>query len=534
MPDGNLVFFGTTDGTAFHTTPGAYLSARPNASLDGFVLEWDPQTNTIVRSTLIGGSDQDLLTGLAMDAAGNVYVTGYTISKDFPVTPGAFYSPGTPEARVNVFVAKLDADLSTLDFALLFGGSYHPIPNAIALDSSGNVYIDGWGSPDLPVNPGAFETSFEPSLADGFLAKFDGNNGARIYLTYLADGHAGIPGALAAASDGSVWVAGKSAYGGVLNTPDALEPSLSNIYLTPPYLKHISADGSPQLYGTYLAEFLALAAPGVALVSDSVNFFQIHDFNIPSPAPKPPLITSVVNAASMSQPGYIAPGEILFIFGVSIGPDQPVGFEFDSAGRVSSNLVGFQVLIDGTAAPILFASKNQINVVSPFSLSMEASGSIFAIDAAVQVHNPGSSTPLMLTTTKVASLPGIFASESGAGLILNEDATTNGRDNPATQGSTISLFVTGLGPLTPAPVDGTIAPAATSKPALPIQVFLGHEPTDPYTQLDSANVQYAGDAPDQVEGVQQINVQLPAGALFSRLYIKAGSGVSNAVVFSEQ
>jgi hypothetical protein len=181
---GELVFAGTGDGTVFPTSSGAYLQARPNASLDGFVFEWDPQTNTIVHSTLIGGSNQDLLSSLTMDASGNFYIAGYTISTDFPRTQGAFYSPGTNSQGVNDFVAELDANLSTLDFSLLFGGSYHPIPTAIAVDSSGSVYIDGWGSENLPVSPGAFETSY----SQGFLAKFDGKNGARIYFTSLLSG----------------------------------------------------------------------------------------------------------------------------------------------------------------------------------------------------------------------------------------------------------------------------------------------------------------------------------------------------------
>ncbi len=248
MADGKVVVAGTADGAAFPTTPGAYLSARPNANLDAFVFEWDPQTNTIVHSTLIGGSNQDLLTTLTTDAAGNFYVAGYTVSTDFPLTPGAFYSPGTDSQGLLDFVAKLDPNLSALDFSLLFGGSYHPIPDAVAVDSAGNVYVDGWGSEDLPVSPGAFETSY----SGGFLAKFNGKNGARIYFTYLGDGDTGVPGSLAPASDGTIWVAGGDAYAGIVTTPDALEPAPSSPLLATAYLKHISADGTQQLYGTYL------------------------------------------------------------------------------------------------------------------------------------------------------------------------------------------------------------------------------------------------------------------------------------------
>jgi uncharacterized protein (TIGR03437 family) len=526
--DGILVFAGSTDGTAFPTTPGAYLHARPNVSLDGYVLEWDPQTNTIVHATLIGGSDQDRVSALTVDDSGNVYVTGYTISRDFPVTPGAFFSPGTDATHVNDFVVKLDPSLSTLEFSAFFGGSYHPIPNAIAVDSVGAVYIAGSGSRDLPVSPGAFETSF----TNGFMAKIDGKNGARIYLTYLGDGYGG-PGRIVPSFDGSVWVTGSTAFGGVVTTPDALEPTLSNIYTSPAYLKHISADGSRQLYGTYLAEFLCLVAPGVTLVTDVTNLFRIYDFNSPLP-PKSPMISSIVNGASLGQPDFIAPGEIVSIFGLSIGPDQPASYKFDSGGRVSSSLNGLQVIIDGIPAPILYASKNQINAVVPFEVVKQSSdGSAFG-DATVQVQNPGGALSLSIPATKVSSLPGIFATASGAGLILNQDATTNSAENPAMQGSTISLFVTGLGAMTPVPGDGTVATGALSRPVLPVRVFLGIGPESPYKQLDAGAVLYAGEAPGQIEGLQQINVQLPVGAVYSNLYIRAGAGISNPVVFFEQ
>jgi uncharacterized protein (TIGR03437 family) len=524
--DRKLIFGGTTDGTAFPTTPGAYLSARPNASLDGFVFEWDPKTNMVVHSTLIGGSNQDLLTQLTMDASGNFYVAGYTVSTDFPLTPGAFYSPGTDSQGLLDFVAKLDANLSTLDFSLLFGGSYHPIPNAVAVDSSGNVYIDGWGSEDLPVTPGAFETSY----SGGFLAKFNGQNGARIYFTYLGDGDSGFPGSLAPASDGTVWAAGGSQWGGVVITPDALEPNPSSVGPGAGYLKHISSDGSQQLYGTYLGEVLALVSPGVALATGSTNLFQIDDFNVPSQPPTGPLITSIVNAASLSQPDYISPGEIVSIFGLSIGPTQPVSYQLNSSGTVPSNLNGLQVLINVVAAPILYASENQINAVVPFSVMNTPAN----IDTATfEVQNPATAEDLSASTLWiVSSVPGVFES-GGTGLILNQDATQNTAANPAKQGTIISLFVTGVGPMTPSPLDGSFAIGTTSTPTLPIQVFLGTG-SGLYTPMNQNSIAYAGDAPGEIEGLQQINVQLPTGTVYSSLYITAGYGVSNAVAFFEQ
>ncbi|HEY4364091.1 MAG TPA: SBBP repeat-containing protein [Bryobacteraceae bacterium] len=515
-PNGRLIFAGTTDGTAFPTTSGAYLHARGTASLDGFVFEWDPQTNAIVHATLIGGSDQDRLTAVTVDDSGNVYVCGYTVSADFPVTQGAFNSPGTDPTHVNDFVAKLDPTLSTVKFSSLFGGNYHPIPNAIAVDSGGYVYIDGWGSQFMPVSPGAYETSY----SGGFMVKFDGKTGARIYLTYLGDGHDGVPGRIVPSSDGSAWVGGSNFYGGVVTTADALEPVLLNPYTNPHYLKHISADGTQQLY---------------ALVTDPTNLTRFHDFNAASSQLQPPLITAIVNAASMGQPGFLAPGEIVSIFGLSIGPDQPASYEIDSAGHISSDLHGLQVLMDGLPAPILYASKNQINVIAPFALPpLPSSGSVFDLYASVQVKGPAGAPTLSASPEQVASLPAVFVSPNGAGLILNQDSTTNGPKDPAMQGSIISLFATGIGAMSPVPAEGAIAMGPSSRPTIPVQVFLGTTATGSYVQLDQTAVRYAGDAPGEIEGLQQINVQLPLGAVYSRLYIQVGAAVSNLATFFEE
>jgi uncharacterized protein (TIGR03437 family) len=93
--------------------------------------------------------------------------------------------------------------------------------------------------------------------------------------------------------------------------------------------------------------------------------------------------------------------------------------------------------------------------------------------------------------------------------------------------------VTGLGSLSETPQDGSFATAGAS-PTLPIQIFLGSGPTASYVALDPSAIKYAGDAPGEIEGVQQINVQLPAGVAFNSLYVTAGPGVSNAVRFFEQ
>ena len=400
------------------------------------------------------------------------------------------------------------------------------------MDSADNVYVDGSGSENMPVTPGAFETSY----SGGFLVKLAGSNGARIYFTYLGDGVDGGPGPIVPASDGSVWVGGNTASGGMVVMPDASTQTPS--FEEASYFKHISPDGSQQLYATYSVyylgargAFLAMIAPGVVLQSSPTSFFQTQNFNASSQPLQGPLITSVVNAASFSQPDYVAPGEIVSITGLSIGPAQPVSYSVVN-GVVSSNLNGLQVLIDSLAAPILYASANQINAIVPWGVYVSAFGGLEGYPVSLEVRNPALGTALTTTVTPITSQPGIFQA-GGAGLILNPDGTLNGQTNPAQQGSIVSLFVTGLGPLSEAPQDGSFATASAS-PTLPIQVFLGSASTASHVALDPSAIKYAGDAPGAIEGLQQINVQLPAGMVFNSLCVTAGPGVSNAVTFFEQ
>lgn len=491
----NVYVAGTTDGTAFPTTPGAYLHARPVASLDGFVFLLNPATGALLFSTLFGGSNLDYLTGLAIDSNGGIAVLGYTASPDFPATSSAFLHS---VARENIFVAKLDPTGSSLQFSSLFGGTYNSVSSAIAIGPSDDVYIAGWTyAPDLPVSPGAFDVPLPviPMSDQGFVARLDGATGARVYLTYLGDPNGGA-GRLLPASDGTVWVLGGfysgSIYGGPpLLTADALAPCVPNFYDVHADVKHLSADGSQLLYGTMLDGVLSLDASGVVRISSSASLYQTIDLT----APQPPHITCVANAATLYGP--ISPGMIITIFGPSIGPDVPTGQQLTAAGMVSPDLNGLEVLVGGIAAPILYASRNQINVVTPFGAPSAGTVDIAVVRSGVPMGT--------FSATAAPASPGIFTQNgagSGAGVIFNQDGSLNGPANPASLGSTLSIYVTGLGPLTPMPLDGFIPTTATSKPALPIQVGLNDSSI-------TFPILYVGDVPQMVEGVQRIDVQLP-------------------------
>jgi uncharacterized protein (TIGR03437 family) len=210
-----------------------------------------------------------------------------------------------------------------------------------------------------------------------------------------------------------------------------------------------------------------------------------------------PGITAVVNAASYGA-STVAPGELVTIFGMSIGPADPQHLTLDAHGRVSTSLGGVTVSFDGTPAPLLYVSSGQINAVAPFSLAGKSTTLLKLTAPGGQVYS--------VALPVSAGAPAIFtmdASGSGQGAILNGDYSVNSPSRPAARGSSIAIYATGTGVLTPGVEDGTVIPL--DNPPLssaPVSVTIGGLP---------ATVGYQGAAPGLVAGVAQINVQVPAG-----------------------
>ncbi|HTA68954.1 MAG TPA: IPT/TIG domain-containing protein [Bryobacteraceae bacterium] len=242
--------------------------------------------------------------------------------------------------------------------------------------------------------------------------------------------------------------------------------------------------------GTYTGT-VTISSPGVASQTVSVT--------LTIGAAPPPAITAIVNAATL-QPGAIAPGEIISIFGTNFGPLLPQTFTLTSAGTVPTTLGGVTVMFNNVSAPVLYVSSTQINAIVPYETAGQTS-----VSAEVQF---GGLTSAMLQANVVATEPGIFSLSqggSGQGAILNQDYSVNGANNPAAKGSVIQIFATGEGQLVPPVATGSVTPGAPpfSKPVATVTVTIGGQ---------TAQIEYAGEAPTLVAGVIQINAVIPAGA----------------------
>jgi Beta-propeller repeat len=171
---GNVYVAGATDSSDFPGIgPGSADSTLEGS--EAFVAKLNSDLSSILAATFLGGSGFDEADALALDSLGNVYVAGFTDSSDFPgIGPGSADST-FGESIFEGFVAKLNSDLSSILAATFLGGNGDDSPNALAVDTVGNVYVAGATedfSSDFPgIGPGSADSTFG-ELFEGFFEAF--------------------------------------------------------------------------------------------------------------------------------------------------------------------------------------------------------------------------------------------------------------------------------------------------------------------------------------------------------------------------
>jgi photosystem II stability/assembly factor-like uncharacterized protein len=137
---GNAYIVGQTNSTNFPVA-GALQPTRGGTFRDVFVTKLNPTGTALVYSTYLGGSSSELGYGIAVDSAGNAYVTGYTFSADFPHTAGAYQQSKVGDN--DAFVAKLNASGNALVYSTFLGGNNTEAGYGIGVDAAGNAYVAG-------------------------------------------------------------------------------------------------------------------------------------------------------------------------------------------------------------------------------------------------------------------------------------------------------------------------------------------------------------------------------------------------------
>ncbi len=191
---GNAYVTGSTDSVAatFPETTGVFQSVNAGRS-DAFVAKVNPTGSALVYATFLGGDRDDVGRGIAVDGAGNAYVTGASDhrSHNFLDAPGFRKTVSTPGADIDAFVVKVSPTGSALVYASFLGGRHTDVGYGIAVDGAGNAYVTGDAGGRCCVDAlfrtttGVFQATFGGGNADAFVAKVNPTGSALVYLSLL-------------------------------------------------------------------------------------------------------------------------------------------------------------------------------------------------------------------------------------------------------------------------------------------------------------------------------------------------------------
>ncbi len=277
-------------------------------------------------------------------------------------------------------------------------------------------------------------------------------------------------------------------------------------------------DGGPvNSAGIDQAGSMAFSPAGDLYFTDDNRIRRLTGIANATPAPSVNA-GGVVNSASYAG-GSLTPGELVAIFGSNFGATalETAGIENN---YYPTGLGRTQVLFNGYPGTIIAVTPTQINAIVPYAAT-------FNTTASVQVE-VDSALSLPVSLPVAAAAPGLStANQTGSeeAAIVNSDGAINSASNPAARGSTVSLYGTGLGPMflplatngyNPVLPDGALTISTPyPMPQGPVTVSIGGEP---------AQVLYFGAAPFLVNGVFQVNVQIPSGIAAGNAAITISSG----------
>jgi uncharacterized protein (TIGR03437 family) len=401
--------------------------------------------------------------GLCIDRAGTVYVADADRILKWP--PGGVVTTvagnGLPGAAGDGAQATL-AQLSQ--------------PHACAVDSFGNLYIaDTYNHRIRKVDAGGTITTVAGTGQPGYSGDEGAATAADLYQ----------PAGAAVDDNGDIFIS------------DTANNRIRQV--TPDGVIHTIAGTGAASYGGDGGAALNAQINGPAgILLDGAGGLFFADTNnnrvrmlVPNAVVSPPVVVVVVeppltveNAASLIA-GPVAPGELVTISGMGLGPQAGVGGTYDASGLLENQLAGTEVRFDGALAPLLYAQASQINAQVPYTVSGNGS-------THMEVFYQGQSIGT-LDLTVTANVPAVFLP------IVQQDGTYNSRTDPAPHGTFLTFYATGDGIEYGPDLAGLPAAAPYPFPVLPVTVTLAGM---------AAEVTYAGSAPGLV-GLLQVNALVP-------------------------
>jgi hypothetical protein len=241
---GDAYVAGFTTSTDF---PNENAERPPGGGVvDAFVSKLNPAGSALIYSTYLGGNRLDFGKDIAVDSAGDAYVTGSTSSTNFPTLSALQPSNGGGE---DAFVTKLSSADGALIYSTYLGGSGDDESDGIAIDPGGNAFVAGsTTSPQFPTTLGALQLN-DKGLEDAFVTKLNATGSALSYSTYVGGSSYDGANAIAVGADGEAYVTGRS-FSADFPTQHPLQPALAGI--GDAFVAKLNSTGGALAYSTYL------------------------------------------------------------------------------------------------------------------------------------------------------------------------------------------------------------------------------------------------------------------------------------------
>jgi len=331
---------GETVSTDFPTV-AAFQGNCDNCAIptyDGFVTKVNPTGTALVYSTYLGGSGKDVGLGIMVDGAGDAYVTGETVSTDFPTAnPFQAINHAAP-SHSTAFVAKLSSTGSTLIYSTYLGGSGGEFGSGIAVDAAGNAYITGTTtSTDFPtVEP--FQANCDnctPASRDAFVAKLNPAGSALVYSTYLGGSNDDEGEAIAVDASGNAYVTGETESTN-FPTLNPIQPSCDSCIglLYDAFVAKLNPAGSALVYSTYLGG--SLIDEGTAIAVDAAGDAYVTGWTNSDDFPTASPLQRQLKGEGNAFVARLNPAGSALVYSTFLGGsgnDAASGIAVDSAGN---------------------------------------------------------------------------------------------------------------------------------------------------------------------------------------------------------
>lgn len=257
---GNAYLIGSTSSTDFPTA--GPLQLAHSGSYDVVVVKLNPDGNTILYSTYLGGSGNDVGIGIALDTLGNIYVAGNTNSADFPTL-----NPLQPTLNGDwdAFVAKISSDGATLIYSTYLGGTASETTVGLGADGAGNAYVGGYTySSDFPVHNPLQSTLNGCCNPDAFITKLEPGGGAFVYSTYYGGSYSDLTADIYVDPAGNAYLIGRTSSQD-FPTVNPIQPTKAGFFDV--FVVKLNPDGASVLYSTYLGGEANEYGSGIAVDS---------------------------------------------------------------------------------------------------------------------------------------------------------------------------------------------------------------------------------------------------------------------------